>query len=159
MNGLLLEEIHIPAGCTIGNNAFRHCQALKHVYAYDKTPQVIADDMFHDIEFINEATLYVPKESGDLYKNAAGWKYFVQINPTITGIEAVNAEGNDISVTRQNGGFVVKGMSFGQQYALYTIDGKLILKGQAISNETFIPANNAKICVLKVKGGKAIKLM
>lgn len=159
MNGLLLEEIHIPAGCTIGNNAFRHCQALKHVYAYDKTPQVIADDMFDDIEFINEATLYVPKGSGDLYKNAAGWKYFVQINPTITGIEAVNAEGNDISVTRQNGGFVVKGMSFGQQYALYTIDGKLILKGQAISNETFIPANNAKICVLKVKGGKAIKLM
>ena len=91
-----LTSVIIPNSVTyIGNYAFAQCSALTTVYCYASTPpslEVFSDDFLDHV--CQNATLYVPQNSIDLYRNANGWSEFRNIEPIPgepigTGIECL----------------------------------------------------------------------
>ena len=75
-----LTSVTIPNSVTsIGGRAFSGCGGLTEVYSLNPTPPSIGayDNPFSDI--YQKATLYVPKEALEAYRNAESWKIFQNI--------------------------------------------------------------------------------
>ena len=158
LNVLLMEEAHIPAGCTLSSDAFTHCVALQNVYAYAMQPQTITDDTFKDIENITTATLHVPEGIAELYKAAAGWRRFTLIAEDIaSGISSTTADGN-IRATRVDGGYLVEGVDNGEHYAVYTMTGACLAKGNVNGNSIFVPVQRTAGPLLLRVGTKTVKM-
>lgn len=155
-----LTEVVIPENCVIGECCFKGCWALQNVYVYQKTPQTIADDMFHDIQEIATATLHVPTGTAAAYKAALGWKHFKKIADDIqlaAGINGVTVNGN-VKVVAQDNGYVIEGLTAGQRYAVYNVSGVMVASGVADGNNVFVAVKRGQIHVLHIAGVKAIKL-
>lgn len=74
-----LETINIPSVLTsVGQGAFAGCTGLKSVYSKIVTPFDISKDVFTE-ETYSTATLFVPKGTISLYREAEGWKLFQNI--------------------------------------------------------------------------------
>ncbi len=75
-----LTSVTIPATVnTIGTYAFSRCTRLRSVYMYNPTPpESLYPNVFLGVDKQN-CILYVPKGSGNLYRNANQWKDFVNI--------------------------------------------------------------------------------
>ena len=69
----------------IEQDAFAGCLELKSIICQNVQPCSIADDSFSDFNY-NNAIVYVPKGSGNLYRQTAGWKNF----KTIVELETTN---------------------------------------------------------------------
>ncbi|MBQ6750070.1 MAG: hypothetical protein IJR02_06625 [Bacteroidaceae bacterium] len=66
----------IPGSVTsIGANAFANCQELRDVYCYGEIPPSVYSNAFEK-SYIEYATLHVPEESLDAYKNTSPWSGF-----------------------------------------------------------------------------------
>lgn len=76
-----LTSIVIPDGVTtIETLAFHYCKALNSVTCKAVEPPVLGSSVFSVVP-LTDATLYVPAESVEAYKNADQWKDFGQILP------------------------------------------------------------------------------
>lgn len=74
-----LTDVTIGNGVkSIGEGAFIWCSNLTSIICQAITPPVCKEDAFKGIEK-SICTLYVPQESVNSYKNAAGWKEFTNI--------------------------------------------------------------------------------
>jgi len=73
--------VTVPSTVVEMEGAFNNCETLSKVTCLAVTPPVISDATFNDKIFENdpEATLYVPKGTGDLYRHASGWRRFHNI--------------------------------------------------------------------------------
>lgn len=158
LNDLLLEEIHIPSGCTLATGAFSHCVALQNVYAYATQPQSIDDDTFNDIENIETAVLHVPEGTATLYAGAAGWRRFTIITDDVTNGIGTAGIVNGVRVSRVDGGYMVDGTRAGDRYAVYTVAGSCLSAGTARGTSLFVPSSNAAQPLILRIGGKAVKL-
>ena len=75
-----LTEVVVPPTLTyVGYLAFSKCKTLSHIYAHPTTPP--STDSYSIGVLEETCTLYVPKQSVDLYKRADGWKKFINIRP------------------------------------------------------------------------------
>ena len=86
-----LAKVELPNSVmTIGNNAFQYCVSLLSVYYGAKDPIVGTEDWFMKDSY-EEATLYVPEGSIQMYLEIAPWKYFknIQTFDFDAGIEGV----------------------------------------------------------------------
>lgn len=76
-----LRSVNIPSRVTtIESYAFSYCKSLTSVTSEIVEPLSLPSDVFFNASVAN-ATLYVPAESVDAYKNADQWKDFGQILP------------------------------------------------------------------------------
>ncbi len=83
-----ISTITIPKNVqTIGGIAFNVCPNLETIYCLAETPPTTEESTF-DQEAYEQATLYVPKGTKDLYSKKGAWKYF----KTIHEIESNNIE-------------------------------------------------------------------
>ena len=74
-----LNKVELPSTLTaIGASAFENCGHLTHISCQVKTPLSIPENVFSSSTFSN-AALYVPVQSGTLYRNAAVWSNFRRI--------------------------------------------------------------------------------
>ena len=91
-----LKSIHIPNSIkSIGDYAFDECNNLKEVYSHITVPFEI--DRWWRFPY-DEATLYVPKGTSDLYRNTKYWNNFsniVEIDYGETGIAPTVIDEND----------------------------------------------------------------
>ena len=77
----LMTTVTIPSWITsIGNSAFQYCTGLKSIYCEIEKPFPINDDVFVGV---NQAVLYVPYGTKNLYLNTDGWKYFPRIEEMV----------------------------------------------------------------------------
>ena len=77
---------------SIGNYAFSNCTGLTEIVSLASIPPVCNAGVFGNVDK-SLCTLKVPKGSKDAYRQADGWKDFVNIEEVeVTGIEAVAAE-------------------------------------------------------------------
>ncbi|MCF0193347.1 MAG: leucine-rich repeat domain-containing protein [Prevotella sp.] len=92
-----LISVTIPNSVTsIGDGIFAGCYSLQNITCTNPIPPSVRIHAFDDIDTY-ECTLYVPEGSVRTYRNADGWKDFVNIvGIDISGIEemAVNPDGN-----------------------------------------------------------------
>ena len=74
-----LTSIKIPESLTeIGNCAFARCNNLKEIHFKHKTPKGFSEYAFEDfVKF--KATIYVPKGSGEAYRNSGYYDGFKEI--------------------------------------------------------------------------------
>ena len=89
-----LTSITIPNSVTsIGNYAFTNCTGLTELVSLASIPPICNAGVFENVDK-SLCTLKVPMGSKDAYRQADGWKEFVNIEEVdVTGIEAVAAEG------------------------------------------------------------------
>ena len=78
---------------SIGNYAFSNCTGLTEIVSLASIPPVCNAGVFGNVDK-SLCTLKVPKGSKDAYRQADGWKDFVNIEEVdVTAIETVAAEG------------------------------------------------------------------
>jgi len=63
---------------TIGHGTFSSCRNLRSVTSHALIPPVLKSRVFQEVN-MRRATLHVPKESIDLYRQAEGWRNFRRI--------------------------------------------------------------------------------
>lgn len=67
-----LKSLHLPLNVEkIGENAFKGCTALKHIYLYATMPPVLEEGALEGLD--KKVTLHVPSASVALYTAAEGW--------------------------------------------------------------------------------------
>jgi len=96
----VLTSVTIPnRAVDFGINVFLKCTALTSITNLNPIPQSIDSDVFGDLD-VNTITLYVPKNSVNLYKNAAVWRGFniVGIEVDIEEIETKSGSGDQLLV-------------------------------------------------------------
>lgn len=92
-----LEKVIIRSSSDIGNSAFSGTTVLSSIYIYSKEPPYIQPETFDDYHFV-WTDLYVPKGAKDAYKKSK-WRFVSIIEFDTTGIDAVNDEGSNESVS------------------------------------------------------------
>lgn len=99
-----LESVEISSSVTsIGDHAFNYCNELTQVYSYIAEPFAINSNVFSATAKEN-ATLYVPQGTLDLYKEADGWKEFANIvEMSIGDVEQISSESAVSDVYNLNG--------------------------------------------------------
>ncbi|GAB6975484.1 hypothetical protein JCM15124A_03910 [Prevotella falsenii] len=155
-----LLEVHIPAGCTIGDKAFFECLAIQQIYAYDMVPPVVADDAFNSIYYLDEVVVHVDKNAVEAYKKADGWRHFKHYQTDIVtaiGTATANAD-SAVRVIAQSNGYTVEGLKAGQRYTLCTVSGMQVAAGVADGSSLFIPVQRNGIYILNIVGVKTCKL-
>jgi hypothetical protein len=88
-----LETVRLPKSITkIGHGAFAYCKSLKEFYLEATEVPTTNKQAFYDTK-IENATLYVPESSVDLYKTTVPWSGFGKILPDpTTGIGKVEMQ-------------------------------------------------------------------
>lgn len=70
-----LPSINLPSGVTyIGSWAFAYCGSLTSITVLATTPPTLGEDSV--FEETNDAPIYVPSESVEVYKSASGWSTY-----------------------------------------------------------------------------------
>jgi hypothetical protein len=145
-----MEKCIIGGGVkSIGGDAFRLCEGLRGIMSLNHTPPQMPETFSSfDTSAYETATLMVPEESIDLYKNATEWKKFYKIKglsgiapsepdypdnpPTpalVTGESAVKLEFGGTSMT----------IELSQQPMIVMEDGCLVLKTSTMSVTLSLP--------------------
>lgn len=113
-----LTSIFILGNVGLIENSFSYCENLKDVYCYSETVPDLRFSFYSQYSNIIHATLHVPANSLDLYKNDYYWGKFESIvpltdNDTVpTNVHTLQKRNNATPIT------------------MYSLDGKLISKPQ-----------------------------
>ena len=136
-----LTSVTIPSSVTsIGSSAFYNCDLLETIKSYSEVPPAIEANTFSNYN----ATLYVPVDCGNAYREAEHWANFTNIVESIDSrVKALQDEnarvymvGNTLHI--ENGG---KG------YQVYTLAGQLVYTG----NGTTVPLTNTGIYIVHME--------
>ena len=80
--GTAITEIVVPTAATsLTSDMFAGCKDVKNVRVYSSVPLSIAEDLFEPAVY-SEATLLVPEDGLEAYKNDAVWSKFTNIGTT-----------------------------------------------------------------------------
>lgn len=150
-----LESVTIGSSVSdIYYGAFWSCNNIKNISSYNTTPPLCDGNVFSDYIFKN-ATVYVPEESIDAYKNAKVWEKFANIEPLsdYDAVPDVITSTDDTSVTVENGAISVMGSDLVQ---IVTLSGTTIYCGSGEARIEVIPGIyivtvGAKVTKLAVK--------
>jgi hypothetical protein len=147
-----LESVTIGSSVSdIYCEAFYGCNKIKKISSYNTTPPLCDGNVFSSYIFKN-ATVYVPEESIDAYKNAKVWEKFANIEPLsdYDAVPDVITSTDDTPVTVENGAISVMGSDLVQ---IVTLSGTTIYCGLGEARIEVIPG----IYIVKV-GAKVTKL-
>ena len=73
----------------------------------------------------------MPKGTKAAYSNAVGWSIFgsnIVENDNTTGLEPVIEDNSNLTIRRTHDGFILEGLKAGIRYALYTVEGKVVMQ-------------------------------
>lgn len=130
------DSIVFPASMRyIGLNCFDECIGVKKIYSLATIPPTCDSGGVGFESMDSQIPVYIPMGTIESYRNAEGWKYFINFIETTQFPGAVKGvEVNKVSsrVYWENGNLAIEietPISRPVQYSVYTLDGKLISKG------------------------------
>ena len=133
-----LTSISIPFSVTsIEDDAFYACENLKSIYAYPTTPVDLIDSdyAFYGVDKTT-CTLYVPKNSLDLYKTADQWQDFVNIEEMWgDGVSIEEVDLLNIYPNPATDAFSVSGLEEVGVLNIVDLNGKTLLTQQVAAND------------------------
>lgn len=127
-----LEKVHIAADCAIAADAFMGCEAIKEVYSYGVTPQVIDATTFASIVYKQEAKLFVPMGTKEAYAKAMGWNIFGQIiEADILAVPQVAPHGLVVIYPNPTHDILTLGGAGADvEVGLYSLEGALVMRSR-----------------------------
>ena len=142
-----MTEVTIGNSVTsIGESAFRSCSNIRSIYCQPTTPPSAYSDFSDNV--LIYATLYVPIGRKSVYEAVDPWRNFWNIEEMeFNGIEDIVADGNELSVTAQDGEIVVNGIK-DVSIDVYNLNGQLVYTG----NDTTIAVADKGLYIVKVSG-------
>ncbi len=151
-------EVHIPNNTSMASNIFSKCRSIQYVYAYAVEPLTIDANLFTDIQFIEEAILYVPKGSRDLYAHKEGWSVFKQIKEfDTTALRPVSVDG--ISIKANDSGYIIEGLVNSKHCIIYRLDGSIYKDLPVLGTTLFISLPEKMPIILSIDNAAPITLI
>ena len=151
-----LDSIILPQSIlNIYDGAFMSCINLTTIKSLNPAvPTIYNNDAFAGKTYAT-ATLYVPAESVDAYKNAANWRNFRNIKAiATTGIESATA-GGQLRVTATDSGIAIDGAT--GTVEIYNTGGALVKRTTADGGRTEVTVPGNGVYIVKA-GGKTAKV-
>ena len=154
---------------TIGNsvtaidfNTFEGCTSLTDIYCYATTAPQAYGSVFGDLNYTN-ATLHVPAEAIEEYRNSTPWSDFgsiVALTDKDISLGVNDVESTQLHITVANGFFTINGATEGSVVTVYTASGvaagKATVTNGTAAIETTIQTGETAIVTA---GGKSIKVV
>ena len=154
---------------TIGNsvtaidfNTFEGCTSLTDIYCYATTAPQAYGSVFGDLNYTN-ATLHVPAEAIEEYRNSTPWSDFgsiVALTDKDISLGVNDVESTQLHITVANGFFTINGATEGSVVTVYTASGvaagKATVTNGTAAIETTIQKGETAIVTA---GGKSIKVV
>jgi hypothetical protein len=133
-------------------SSFNDCDALETVKVMASIPPTGA---WFSTDAYENAVLVVPDNSLEQYKEAEGWKYFLnQMKESATGIEEIRNGQSGISVHSEANGVSLSGAE-GQIVQIYDFNGRMVWEITAYDGQVImLPTGNYIISV----GNEALKV-
>jgi hypothetical protein len=156
-----LTSITIPSSVTsISWGAFYYCSKLTSVTNLNPEPQIIGSYVFNGVDLKN-ATLYVPAESVEAYKDAEVWKAFGTIVPYGTdGIESPVAAGSvRIYPNPVAESFYIDGITAPTPITVTDLGGGTVLTQTVNGNEPVATGHLPKGVYIVGVNGKTVKVV
>lgn len=150
-----LDSIALPANVKkIGQRAFAGCNKLRSITCFGATPATLsgAATATFVAATVNSGRLHVPTEAVDAYKNANGWKSFVNIIGDVNGVISIDNDNEPCWTV--NGNMV----EFAQDipYTVYSLDGRCCANGSNIAKRTVELPSGIYILRAGNKSGKIV---
>lgn len=130
LSGSGIMHLNVPKDVKLGKNVFRGCQGIKSVKSFSVVPPILDADAFNDIAFINEAKLYVPKDTKDAYANAEGWKVFKNNITDNIDLSVGNVSESPVMFVVRGRNLEVSGIE-SATVVLYDLNGNIIYSGNS----------------------------
>ena len=150
-----LTSIMIPASVTsIAVGAFYKCNSLADIYLLNTVPVSISDDMFTS-DIYSNTRLHVPQGKATDYRNADGWKNFVNIVDDAVSSLNFSYHITDAKIFANGDNVIIENARVGEPVLVYDESGKLIKTAQIVDKrlEMQLPINRIYIikCANKVE--------
>ena len=146
----------------VGHLAFNECTSLTDIYCYATTAPQAYGSVFGDLNYTN-ATLHVPAEAIEEYRNSTPWSEFgsiVALTDEDISLGVNDIESAQLRISADNGFFTISGATEGCVVTVYTASGvaagKATVTNGTATIETTIQKGETAIVTA---GGKSIKVV
>jgi len=132
-----LTSVSLPSTLTtISSEVFVNCRKLKSIYAYSTNPPSLLYQMlFYNVNK-STCTLYVPKGSLNLYRQAEQWNEFLSIiEMANTDVKFQSVEPIKFYPNPVQDGFKINGLSESATLTITSLNGNVLLSKQVIDND------------------------
>ena len=142
--------MEIPSSVTIiGNYVFYGCTSLADVYSLNETPPTCGSSYVFSTSTYSDATLHVPSEAVDVYKETSPWSSFYSIEAT-TGIATVTKD-DGACVEAGDGVITVTGAE--GTVSVYGIGGAKVGEAAVTGGTVEISVPHGGVYVVRVASG------
>ena len=156
--------ITLPATLTsIGMGAMEYMTALNTINATSPTPPALGSNVWEGVD-VASATLYVPAQAADAYREAEQWQDFAIVEPTVNGSADISAD----ILPGLRARFVAKELQIGIQdleiasLSLFDPSGRLLIalepNAELVAVDTSAFANDIFILVASLSDGRRATL-
>ena len=144
-----LQSITIPASVvSIAGDAFYECSSLTDIYMLNTVPVSILDDTFTADNY-NNARLHVPQGKAADYRNAEGWKNFVDIvDDAVSGIGSSYLVA-DAGIFASGNKVIIENARLGEPVFVYDASGRLLKAVRVTGERSEIRLPMNRIYVIK----------
>ena len=152
-----LQSVTIPASvASIAGDAFYKCSSLTDIYMLNTVPVSILDDTFTADNY-NNARLHVPQGKAADYRNAEGWKNFVDIvDDAVSGIGSSYLVA-DAGIFASGNNVIIENARLGEPVFVYDASGRLLKTVRVTGERSEIRLPMNRIYVIKC-ANKAVKI-
>ncbi len=152
-NACNLEFITFPASLKrIEGYSCNDLEKIQWIYSQAQTPPKCDGNAFGGLT-PKSTPIYVPIGTAELYRKAAGWKYFTtfietDVDPQLS-ISDIPADRQLESKAFYSNGAIHIESTVSSAYSIYTIEGRKIAQGETTNETTTVPTSKA-IYIVKV---------
>jgi hypothetical protein len=140
---------------SIGDSAFRFCNAITSFTCLATTPPILSLNTFGG-GWQSNCDLYVPESALSAYRNTFQWRSFRSVNAYTTYLSTTETKNNLLKVypNPAKDYVVISNISKGENISVYDLSGKILFQTKSPGNSLNINTSSYKNGIYLVKVGE-----